>query len=56
MSDEIQRPRRFGSGNYMTVAVVERKHWLGDDDSVIDKEKVVNKLREYEQFLDDCLK
>ncbi len=29
---EIKRPRRFGNGTYMTVAVVDRKDWLGYDD------------------------
>jgi hypothetical protein len=53
---EIIKPPRFGSGTYMTVAIIQRQDWLGADDSIIDKEKVVAKLKEYEQFLDDCLK
>lgn len=52
---EIKKPQRFGSGTWMTVAIVERKNWLGLDDNVIEKEKVIDKLKEYEQFLKNCL-
>ena len=40
----------------MTVAIVERKDWLGDDNDIINKEKVIEKLKEYERFLDYCVK
>ncbi|MBA7589980.1 hypothetical protein ES708_32079 [subsurface metagenome] len=53
---EIVKPQRFGSGTYMTVAIIERKDWLGDDDSILDKGKVVDKLKEYEKFIDECVK
>lgn len=53
---EIQKPQRFGSGTYMTVAIVERKDWLGADNDMLDKEKVIERLKEYERFLDKCLK
>lgn len=36
---KIQRPLKFGNGKYMTVAVVNKKDWLGADDMVIEKEK-----------------
>ena len=52
---EIKKPPRFGSGTYMTVARIERKYWLGNDDEIIDKEKVIKTLKEYEKFLDYCL-
>jgi len=52
---EIKRSPRFKSGKNMTVARVECKDWLGDDNEIIDKEKVVKKLKEYEKFLDDSL-
>lgn len=55
-NSEIVKPQRFGSGTYMTVAIIERKDWLGDDDRILDKEKVVDKLKEYERFIDDCIK
>lgn len=53
---EIVKPQRFGSGNGMTVAVVEKKAWLGDPDSIIKKDEVVNKLKEYEHFIKECFK
>jgi len=53
--EEIRKPDRFGNGEWMTVAMVERKDWLGDDNEKINKEKVVKKLKEYEKFLDDSL-
>lgn len=47
----IRRPDRFGTGKYMTVAIVDRAHWLGADTAKIDKESVVNQLKSYMQFL-----
>jgi len=52
---EIKRPKRFGSGYYITVAIIEREDWLGNDNEPIDKDKVIAKLKEYEDFLDYCL-
>lgn len=52
---EIHKPARFGSGNYMTVAIVDRKDWLGEDDSLFDENAVIERLKEYEKFLDRCL-
>jgi len=53
--NEIIKPIRFGSGTYMTVAIVKRENWLGEDNNVINKDKVIEKLMEYEKFLDYCL-
>lgn len=49
--DSIRRPDRFGSGKYMTVAVVDSENWLGNKDEKIEKEKVVEKLLKYRNFL-----
>ena len=51
---EIERPRRFGNGKYMTVAAVSCENWLGADNSIIDKEKVIATLKEYQSFLERC--
>lgn len=51
---EIHKPARFGSGTYMTVAVIDRKDWLGSDDSIIDLELLLVSLHKYEKFLDEC--
>lgn len=53
---EIHRPVRLGHGACMTVAVIDRKDWLGPDDSIADLDKVVSRLKEYERFLDRCVK
>jgi hypothetical protein len=53
---EIKKPIRFGSGTYMTVAIVERSDWLGKDNETINKDTVIKKLKEYEEFLAYCLK
>ncbi len=47
---EIRRPDRFGKGVTMTIAVVDRVNWLGDDDSLVDMNKVVTRLNEYENL------
>jgi hypothetical protein len=48
---EIMRPYPFGSGKYMTVAVVEGKDWFGDIEEKINKEKVITNLTKYLSFL-----
>jgi len=53
--NEIIRPKVLRSGKSMTVAIVERKDWLGADDIKINKEAVVSKLKDYEKFLDSCI-
>ncbi|HEX7904877.1 MAG TPA: PD-(D/E)XK nuclease family protein [Chitinophagaceae bacterium] len=52
---EIKKPQRFGSGDYMTAAIVSRNIWLGKDEEVIDRLLVTERLRKYKQFLKDCL-
>ncbi len=47
----IRRPDRFGNGKYMTVAIVDRVNWLGDDNSKVDKRSVANLLTSYKDFL-----
>lgn len=49
--ENIKRPNRFGNGNYMTVAVVNREDWLGKENEIIDKENIVKTLTEYVNFL-----
>ncbi len=51
----IRRPDRFGNGNYMTVAVVDRENWLGADTQTIDKETIVKTLTDYLKFLRDTI-
>lgn len=47
---EVRRPDRFGTGAYMTVAIVGRENWLGGDDDIVNMEQVVLRLNEYEQL------
>lgn len=47
----IRRPDRFGSGNYMTAAVVDGENWLGAENEIIDKEKIIKTLNMYLSFL-----
>ncbi|MBD8019067.1 PD-(D/E)XK nuclease family protein [Kaistella pullorum] len=49
--ENIKRPTRFGNGNYMTVAIVNREDWLGKENETIDKENIVKTLTEYVNFL-----
>ncbi|WP_159473667.1 PD-(D/E)XK nuclease family protein [Dyadobacter sp. 3J3] len=48
---EIQKPKYPGTGEAMTVAVIEIDGWLGENDSIIDKEAVVIGLEKYKAFL-----
>lgn len=54
--NEIQRPNRFGYGNYMTAAVIDKSFWLGNDGSIINKSQVVSTLTKYKDFLNSCLR
>lgn len=52
----IRRPDRFGNGNYMTVAIVDRENWLGSDTEKIEKETIVKTLNEYLSFLKETIR
>lgn len=47
----LERPGRFGSGTYMTVAIVPRKLWLGEDHEFVDTDCVLDRLAQYEDWL-----
>lgn len=54
---EIRRPDYYRhQGLYRTVAVVDRKDWLGDDSSKIDLSRVVKTLHNYNNFLEGLTK
>ncbi|MEZ4959670.1 MAG: PD-(D/E)XK nuclease family protein [Saprospiraceae bacterium] len=48
---QIRRPDRFGSGKYMTIAIVDCENWLGNPEEKINKEQVVERLIFYKNFL-----
>lgn len=52
----IHRPDRFGTGEYMTSAVVYKNDWLGNPEQVIDANAVINKLNHYKDFLNELVK
>jgi len=52
---ELERPGRFGSGAYMTVAIVPKRVWLGCDDEVVNISSVLGRLAAYESWLRDAL-
>jgi len=52
----IKKPKRFGSGKYMTVAVVECNNWLGDCEKIIDKIAVIKNIRDIRDFLRETVK
>jgi hypothetical protein len=52
----LQRPARFGSGNYMTVARIPRSVWLGGDEEHVDLEAVLMRLKAHEAWFEETLK
>jgi hypothetical protein len=52
----VRKPNRFGNGNYMTVAVVDKENWLGSNESIIDKVRVIETLTFYRKFLKQSIK
>lgn len=51
----IRKPDRFGTGDYMTCAMVDRHNWLGKTDEFFDAAVVVERLRHYKFFLKSLL-
>lgn len=45
---EIKKPDRFGSGAYMTFAIIEQEYWLGK--GTLDKSKVIENIMKYQEF------
>lgn len=48
---EVERPY-FGNGTWMTVAKVDRKYWLGEDDQIAHPKQAAIKIRGYKDFLE----
>ena len=48
---EIRRPDRFGTGTYMTIAVVDEKNLYGE--GPVDFDSLTLKLKEYESLIDN---
>ena len=49
---EIHRPERFGSGTYMTIAVVDEENLFGEEP--VDFDALASKLKDYEALIDRC--
>lgn len=49
---EIVRPDRFGSGTYMTIAIVRPEYLFGD--GIVNLDDVVTKLKKYQEMIDKC--
>ena len=50
---EIRRPERFGTGTYMTIAVVDEVNLFGE--ALVDFNALVSKLKEYEALISECV-
>lgn len=49
---EIHRPNRFGTGNYMTIAVVDEIDVFGE--GRVNFEALTTKLKTYQSLIDEC--
>ncbi|MFT3674864.1 MAG: hypothetical protein QM781_03100 [Chitinophagaceae bacterium] len=52
--DEIKKPKRLGSGKFMTVASVAPEYWFGDTNGLINTQDVIVRLKGYLSFLKEC--
>lgn len=52
----IARPRKFGSGTYMTAGYVPREVWLGGDSDLLQMDAVIERLERYERWLEDVIR
>lgn len=39
----------------MSVAVVKKEYWLGNDDDFVDIDKVISNIQKYESFQDSVI-
>ena len=49
---ELHKPTRFGTGTYMTIAVVDPENIFGN--GVFDINAMVARLKQYESLVDEC--
>jgi hypothetical protein len=45
-------PGKYRKGKYMTIAIVPRSVWLGSDDSTLDFEATLDRLNQYNEWLE----
>ncbi|MGL4367224.1 MAG: PD-(D/E)XK nuclease family protein [Brevinemataceae bacterium] len=50
----IRKPDRFGYGKTMTCCAIDEQYWIGDVDSDIDIDRVVERLQNYKKLLNEC--
>jgi hypothetical protein len=48
--NEIIKPSRYGEGVYMAIAVIKQKDWLGENEDIVNVDKVVENLKKYLEF------
>ncbi len=51
----IRRPKRFGNGDYMTVAILDQEYRVTNSDGIIDLHATIAVLRSAESVIEDCL-
>lgn len=51
----MQKPGRFGCGSYMTVAIIPRSIWLGEDNCRLDQQSVESRLNHYKSWFSQVL-
>lgn len=53
----IKRPNRYlHQGKWRTIAVVDRKDWLGEEGGIVDIDRISYNLNAHKKFIQDCLK
>lgn len=52
---KLKKPKRFGKGTYMTIAIIESKDWLGEIEQTVDLNHIENKLTEIKTFFDSII-
>ncbi len=51
---EIVRPKKLSNkGTWRTVAIISKENWLGKDEEMLDKDRVISVLNKYIAFLKD---
>lgn len=51
----LMRPKRFGSGNYMTVAILEQEYRITNSDGLINLVETLKVLKTAQLVIDECL-
>lgn len=50
---EIEKPKRFGYGQWITIGIIDPQNYIGKN--LFNRDKVLENIRKYEELIDKCV-